>query len=171
MPPRYGSARATEARGRAFDAALQQPDLMVLGYSAVSEKSLFIQGIFLTRVSLLNHITQPIFHVLDEWANAAPDSAGTSEARMSSAVGPVYWPIPTTVIRNRLPSLTVSLRRGAAMRNPAAMIITWFMVETHGEVVGFRSGGLALVAARCWFLSASGQLPAMITYWDQTARQ
>jgi hypothetical protein len=71
-------------------------------------------------------------------ANAAPDSAGTSEARMSSAVGPVYWPIPTTVIRNRLPSLTVSLRRGAAMRNPAAM--------SHNMVYGGdarRSGGIS----------------------------
>jgi hypothetical protein len=28
LPPMYGSARATEARGRASDAALQQPDLM-----------------------------------------------------------------------------------------------------------------------------------------------
>ena len=46
-----------------------------------------------------------------------------------------------------------------------------FMVETHGEVVRFRSGGAGFSAAGCWFLSASGQLPAMITYWDQTARQ
>ena len=36
----------------------------------MSEKSLFIQGILLTGISLLNQ--QPIAHVLREWAKVAP---------------------------------------------------------------------------------------------------
>ena len=91
---------------------------------------------------------------------------------MWSTVDPVYWPIPTTVNRNRLPSLTVSLRRGEVIHNPAAMmhnmVYGWRRMEKWWD---FAAAGLALVAAGCWFLSASGQLPAMITYWDQTARQ
>ena len=57
---------------------LSESDLVALRYSAVSEKSLFIQGILLTRISLLKLVTRPIVHVLDEWAKSAPDTNGSA---------------------------------------------------------------------------------------------
>jgi hypothetical protein len=82
MPHMYGSARATEARGRASDAALQQPDLMALGHSRS------VRRILLTRLSLLNQVAQPIVHLIDELAKVAAHAPGTSEARMSKPVWP-----------------------------------------------------------------------------------
>ena len=47
----------------------------------MSEKSLFIQGILLTRISPLNQVRQSILHVLDEWAKVAPDIVGSAFGR------------------------------------------------------------------------------------------
>jgi hypothetical protein len=49
---------------------------MALACSAVSEKSLFIQGILLTCISLPNQVCQSIVHVIDEWAKVALDTTG-----------------------------------------------------------------------------------------------
>ena len=70
-------------------------------------------------------------HVLDEWAKVALATSGTSEARMSGGFGPAYWPIPTTVTRNRLPSLTniPSAGRSQAHTQPRwshyAIMVSW----------------------------------------------
>jgi hypothetical protein len=56
--------------------------------SAVSEKSLFIQGILLTCISLQKQVRQSIVHVLDERAKVAPDTTG-------SVLGRSDWPSET----------------------------------------------------------------------------
>ena len=48
---------------------LSEADWVAPTCIAVSEESLFIQGILLTRISLLNPVGLSIAHVLDEWAN------------------------------------------------------------------------------------------------------
>ena len=57
---------------------LSETDLVAPGCIAVSGKSLFIQGIPLTRSSVPESGQGSRFvHVLDEWAKVAPDTAGS----------------------------------------------------------------------------------------------
>ena len=51
------------------------PNLMALS-SAVSEKRRFIWGLLLTRICVRKQVTQPIVHVLDEWAKVARITLG-----------------------------------------------------------------------------------------------
>jgi hypothetical protein len=62
---------------------------MALRYSAVSEKSPFIQGILLTRISLLNLVRQSIVHVLYEWAKVALDNTGGHIAAQTGLARPI----------------------------------------------------------------------------------
>ena len=99
--------------GRARDArtmrSAQGPNRHVR-CSAVSEKSLFIQGILLTQSFLLKSV-ESIVHVLDEWAKVAPDTSGAHSGRSD-------WLSKTT--RIRLPSGyadNLALARSMGRRN------------------------------------------------------
>jgi hypothetical protein len=81
---------ATEARPTRFCYGIGTARNRIALRCSPSEKSLFMQGIRLTSIPLLNQVRQSIVHVLYEWAKAVRDTAGRARraCQNTSARGP-----------------------------------------------------------------------------------